>query len=120
MTRYLLHPMTTDPRVFGFNTEDATPPSHGARTEPNGTLLPHQQRVVAEHAECVDRLRKLQAFIANTDGQFQTLCDEEQRRLVRQEELMNELGIVLAERVAAFTQGARCIGCEVHTTPTAN
>ena len=83
-------------------------------------LAPHQQRVVDEHAECVDRLRKLQAFIANTDGPFQNLCDEEQRRLVRQEELMNELGIVLAERVAAFTQGARCIGCEVHTTPTAN
>ena len=78
-------------------------------------LAPHQQRVVAEHAECVDRLRKLQAFIANTDGPFQTLCDEEQRRLVHQEDVMNELGIVLAERVAAFTPGARCIGCEVHT-----
>ena len=120
MTRYLMHPMTTDPRVFGFNTEDATPPSHGARTEPNSTLLPHQQRVVAEHAECVDRLRKLQAFIANTDGPFQNLCDEERRRLVRQEDVMNELGIVLAERVAAFTQGARCIGCEVHTKLAAN
>ena len=115
MTRYLTHPMTTDPRGFGFNTEDATPPSHGARTEPSSTLLPHQQRVVDEHAECVDRLRKLQAFIANTDGPFQTLCDEEQRRLVHQEGVMNEIGIVLAERVAAFTPGARCIGCEVHT-----
>lgn len=83
--------------------------------EPATTLLPHQQRVVDEHAECVDRLRKLQAFIANTDGPFQTLCDEEQRRLVHQEDVMNELGIVLAERVAAFTPGARCIGCEVHT-----
>ena len=40
MTRYLMHPMTTDPLGFGFNTEDATPPSHGARTEPSSTLLP--------------------------------------------------------------------------------
>ena len=78
-------------------------------------LAPHQQRVVDEHAECLERLRKLQAFIANTDGPFQNLCDEERRRLVRQEDVMNELAIVLAERVAAFTKGARCIGCEVHT-----
>ena len=76
-------------------------------------LAPHQQRVVDEHAECLERLRKLRAFIANTDGPFQTLCDEEQRRLVHQEDVMNELVIVLAERVAAFTPGARCIGCEL-------
>lgn len=120
MTRYLMHPMTTDPRVLGIKTADSTPQSHGALTEGKSPLLPYQQRVVAEHSECVNRLRKLQAFIANTDGPFRFLSDAEQRRLVRQEELMNELGIVLAERVAAFTQGARCIGCEVHTTPTAN
>ena len=47
MTRYLMHPMTTDPRVFGFNTEDATPPSHGARTEPNSTLLPQPASIAA-------------------------------------------------------------------------
>lgn len=73
-------------------------------------LQPHQQRVVDEHAECLERLRKLRAFIANTDGPFQTLCDEEQRRLVHQEDVMNELGIVLAERVAAFTPGLVVLG----------
>lgn len=118
MTRYLMHPMTTDPGAFGFNSEDATPPSHGARMEPSCALLPNQQRVVAEHAECVDRLRKLQAFIADADGPFQTLCDEEQRRLVHQEDVMNELAIVLAQRVAAFRPGTYwVVGCELRTRP---
>ena len=102
MTRYLMHPMTTDPRVFGFNTEDATPPSHGARAEPNSTLLQHQQRVVDEHAECLERLRKLRAFIGDAKGPFRQLDDAERYRLMRQEYVMTELATVLTERVAAF------------------
>ena len=78
-------------------------------------LQPHQQRVVDEHAECLDRLRKLRAFIGDAKGPFRQLDDAERHRLMHQEDVMNELVIVLAERVAAFTPGARCIGCEVHT-----
>ena len=72
---------------------------------------------MAEHAECVERLRKLQSFIADKDGPFPTLCPEEQRRLAHQEDVMNELGIVLALRVAAFTPNAICIGCELRIVP---
>lgn len=34
----------------------------------NTQLQPHQQRVVDEHAECLERLRKLRAFIADEKG----------------------------------------------------
>ena len=79
------------------------------------TLQPHQQRVVDEHAECLERLRKLRAFIGDAKSPFRQLDDAERHRLMHQEDVMSELGIVLAERVAAFTTGARCIGCEAHT-----
>lgn len=37
------------------------------------TLQPHQQRVVDEHAEFLERLRKLRAFIADEKGPFRNL-----------------------------------------------
>lgn len=65
-------------------------------------LAPHQQRVVDEHAECLERLRKLRAFIGDAKGPFRQLDDAERHRLMRQEDVMTELATVLAERVAAF------------------
>lgn len=65
-------------------------------------LAPHQQRVVDEHAECLERLRKLRAFIGDAKGPFRQLDDAERHRLMHQEDVMTELATVLAERVAAF------------------
>ena len=69
-------------------------------------LQPHQQRVVDEHAECLERLRKLRAFIADEKGPFRSLDRAERKRLLRQEEVMTDLAMVLAERVAAFIPAA--------------
>lgn len=65
-------------------------------------LQPHQQRVVAEHAELLGRLHALRQFIGNETGPFRTLDRDERKRLRRQEEVMTEYAEVLAERVAAF------------------
>ena len=48
-------------------------------------LAPHQQRVVDEHAECLERLRKLRAFIGDAKGPFRQLDDAERHRLMHQE-----------------------------------
>ena len=69
-------------------------------------LAPHQQRVVDEHAECLERLRKLRAFIGDAKGPFRQLDDAERHRLMHQEDVMTELAMVLAERVAAFLPAA--------------
>ena len=65
-------------------------------------LAQHQQRVVGEHAECLERLRKLRAFIGDAKGPFRNLDRAECKRLLRQEEVMTDLAMVLAERIAAF------------------
>ena len=65
-------------------------------------LAPHQQRVVDEHADLLERLRKLRAFIGDAKGPFRQLDDAERHRLMHQEDVMTELATVLAERVAAF------------------
>lgn len=70
------------------------------------TLQPHQQRVVDEHAECLERLRKLRAFIADEKGPFRSLDRAERKRLIRQEDVMTDLAMVLAERIAAFIPAA--------------
>lgn len=72
----------------------------------NTQLQPHQQRVVDEHAECLERLRKLRAFIADEKGPFRSLDRAKRQRLLRQEDVMTELAMVLAERVAAFIPAA--------------
>ena len=72
-------------------------------------LAPHQQRVVDEHAELLERLCKLRAFIADDKGPFRRLDDAERHRLMRQEEVMTELAENLAERVAAFTPAGEAV-----------
>ena len=69
-------------------------------------LQPHQQRVVDEHAECLERLRKLRAFIGDEKGLFRSLDTAERHRLMHQEDVMTDLAMVLAERVAAFIPAA--------------
>ena len=77
--------------------------TYDAEPEPAvSTVPPHQQRVVDEHAECLERLRKLRAFIGDAKGPFRQLDDAERHRLMHQEDVMTELATVLAERVAAF------------------
>ena len=69
-------------------------------------LQPHQQRVVDEHADLLERLRKLRAFIGDAKGPFRSLDRAERKRLHRQEEVMTDLAMVLAERIAAFMPAA--------------
>lgn len=64
------------------------------------TLPPHQQRVVAEHAELCDKTDKLQAFFKNP--LYDALPTGEQMRLANQVIAMQTYGDILAERIAAF------------------
>ena len=65
---------------------------------------PHEQRVVDELAELLDRLRKLRAFIGDKLGRWSTLPVAEKARMQHQEAVMSELAIILAERIDAFSQ----------------
>lgn len=69
-------------------------------------LAPHQQRVVDEHADLLERLRKLRAFIGDEKGLFRSLDTAERHRLMHQEDVMTDLAMVLAERIAAFLPAA--------------
>jgi len=62
---------------------------------------PHQQRVLDEHAELLERLNKLRAF---TDGTplFQGLPEAERLRLWRQRAAMVAYEQVLRERIEAW------------------
>lgn len=63
-------------------------------------LSPHQQRVVDEKAELDQRIEKLAVFI---NGQiFATVPQDERERLTRQLEVMRELSVILADRIAHF------------------
>ena len=66
------------------------------------SLQPHQRRVVVEHAEYVDRINKLQAFI---DGPIYKGVDiEEQDRLSKQLAIMVQLRDILEQRIEAFNK----------------
>ena len=69
-------------------------------------LAPHQQRVVDEHADLLERLRKLRAFIGDEKGLFRSLDTAERHRLMHQDGVMTDLAMVLAERIAAFLPAA--------------
>lgn len=63
-------------------------------------MQPYQQRVIAERAECHERIERLFVF---TGAQAMRGLDlDEQMRLVRQLNLMRQLRDVLDERIAAF------------------
>lgn len=77
-------------------------------------LLPHEQRVVAEHDQLRERLSSLRTSIAA--GSFYRVERAERRRLIRQKALMTELEQVLAERITAFTSPDRSPKGEVGDT----
>jgi hypothetical protein len=66
-------------------------------------VQPHQERVVAELQELAERRRKLEAFI---DGSpiFGALPRDEQKRMLRQQNVMREYEDVLRDRVAHFPE----------------
>ena len=64
------------------------------------TYAPHQQRVVDERAELVDKITKLDSFVAGS--MFSTLVMEEQGRLSKQLEVMRDYATVLQARIDAF------------------
>ncbi len=68
------------------------------------TLAPHQQRVVTERAELVERLAKLHDFMQAPV--FSALDNAERVRLRNQAHHMTGYADVLAERIAAFSAPA--------------
>lgn len=63
-------------------------------------LQPHEQRVVAEHAELADRLQKLSDFMGTKA--FQALGHQREKLLERQQQAMKAYLDVLAERIDDF------------------
>lgn len=63
-------------------------------------LQPHQKRVVEEQQELLVKTTKLGMFFSSP--QFRLLDAAEQERLNRQWQLMQQYGLVLDERIAAF------------------
>lgn len=63
-------------------------------------LQPHEQRVVAEHAELAERLGKLQVFTAS--DACKALGHRRESMLLRQQEVMTTYLGVLAERIDDF------------------
>lgn len=70
--------------------------------EPATTLQPHQQRVLDEHAELAERLRKLGKFITDTPAVFLALPLEEQDLLHQQHAAMTQYHDILVQRIAGF------------------
>lgn len=65
------------------------------------SIPPHQQRVMAEHAELQERAMKLNDFIGG-NPLFDKLDPEEQERMKVQNDIMFQLLEVLGARIAAF------------------
>lgn len=61
----------------------------------------YQQRVIAEHADLVEKHGKLFAFIYDNPI-YLTLPVEEQERQRKQMDLQGQLCDILAQRIAAF------------------
>jgi hypothetical protein len=62
----------------------------------------YQQRVIDEKAALDTKLADLVKFV-NDNPTFSTLPQDEQNRLGRQAEVMDEYSRILGERIAAFT-----------------
>ncbi len=63
-------------------------------------MSPHQQRVVTEYEELLEKTLALGSFFDNPI--FAKLDAAEQERLERQWKLMQQYGQVLSERIGAF------------------
>lgn len=67
-------------------------------------MKPHQQRVVDEKSELDEKLSKLTAFY-DTEI-YRNLDHDEQKRLVKQADIMAEYSCILGDRIAAFGSAA--------------
>lgn len=65
-------------------------------------MLPHQQRVVDEKLELDGKIGKLDEFINYRNPVFAKLSQDEQKRLCRQFDAMEEYSNILGQRIAAF------------------
>lgn len=65
-------------------------------------MLPHQQRVVDERNDLVDKMAKLYDFIDEENPIFSKLDEAEKERLIRQHGYMSKYAETLDERIAAF------------------
>lgn len=93
---------------------------------PDFGLQPHEQRVIAEYAELVDRVKKLTNFrLGRVVGRLSQL---DQELLREQEEAMSRYAAVLSKRIARFGQavdpctcgpGDACSNCPPSTAPAA-
>jgi hypothetical protein len=63
---------------------------------------PHEQRVIDEHSELKDRLKKLCYFLAKGGAIYSGLPIDEQARLRRQAAAMQEYSSILDERIENF------------------
>ena len=64
----------------------------------------HQQRVIDELNELLDKLRRLRAFITDKRGIFKDLPMRSRAMMDHQEQTMSEYAAILAERIADFPQ----------------
>ena len=64
-------------------------------------MKPHEERVITEHAELDDKLRKLTVFIS-THATFQDFPLAEKERLVQQRRAMRNYLRILKERIDNF------------------
>ena len=92
--------------LMGYALKYTTQPPKSCTTPETTTkeetmnLSPHQQRVVTEKAELDDKRAKLNGFFESAI--FAGLPKEEQSRLWRQSEVMEDYSEVLGKRIAAF------------------
>jgi hypothetical protein len=63
-------------------------------------LLPHQQRVVDERSELIDKITKLHAFFKTST--FEDLEQEDQNLLNEQSQIMMNYADVLFQRINRF------------------
>ena len=66
----------------------------------NIQLPPHQQRVVDEQIELLDKLTKLRSFL--TIDFFKTLEEDDQKDLKDQEIIMTDYNNILLKRISKF------------------
>ncbi len=64
-------------------------------------MLPHQERVITERNELVEKITKLDAFLEKSPV-FDTLSEDEQHRLVKQINIMKEYLYILEDRIDNF------------------
>ena len=64
-------------------------------------IPPHQQRVINERSELFDKVEKLQVF-TNGNVVFNSLPDDEQKRMVNQYYAMSLYLDILDQRISAF------------------